>query len=64
MLNHIGGSYSYNGMMDDPRIPSTEWSLGNFHDSMEFQSWKVNFRTEVLCKNSRSLDHYALDQRS
>ena len=32
--------------MDYPRIPVTEWNFGNFPDSMEFQSWKINFRTE------------------
>ena len=25
----------------------TEWNLAKFPDSMEFQSWKVNFRTKV-----------------
>ena len=33
--------------MDYPSIPFTEWNLGNFPDSMEFQSWNINFRTEV-----------------
>ena len=47
MLNHTGGTYSHGGMMEYPRIPITEWNLGKFPDSMEFQSWKVNFRTEV-----------------
>ena len=37
MLNHTDGTYSL----------ITEWNLGNFPDSMEFQSWKVKFRTEV-----------------
>ena len=64
MLNHTGGTYSHGGMMDYPRISFTDWNLGNFPDSMEFQSWKVNFRTEVRLTNSRSSDHYALDQRS
>ena len=44
MLNHTGGPYSHGGMMDYSRIPLTEWNLGTFHDSMEFQSWKENFR--------------------
>ena len=30
MLNHTGGTYSHSGMMDDPRIPMTEWNLWNF----------------------------------
>ena len=41
MLNHIGGTYSHNGMMDYPRIPITDRNLGKFLDSVEFQSWKV-----------------------
>ena len=47
MLNHTGGTYSHIVMVDNPRIPFSEWNLGNIPDSMEFQSWKVNFRTEV-----------------
>ena len=41
MLSHTGGTYSHSGMMDYPRIPLSEWNLGKFPDSMEFQSWKV-----------------------
>ena len=47
MLNHTVGTYSRNVMMDYPRIPISEWNPGKFPDSMEFQSWKVNFRSEV-----------------
>ena len=64
MLNHTGGTCSHNGMMDDPRILISELSLKKFLDSMEFQSWKVNFKTEVCSKDSRSSSHNALDQRS
>ena len=32
--------------------------------TLEFQSWKVNFGTQALSTNSRSSDHYALDQGS
>ena len=52
LLNHTGGTYCHNGMMDYPRIPITEWNLGKFPDSMEFQSWKVNFRTEVCLRTA------------
>ena len=52
MLNHIGGIYPLNGIMDYPRNPNTEVQLGKFLDSMEFQSWKVNFRTEVCMRTS------------
>ena len=64
MLNHTGRTSAHSGMMDYLRIPIAEVHLGKCPDSMEFQSWKVNFRTEVLSKNSRSSDHHALDQRS
>ena len=53
MLNHTGGTYSHNGMMMDyPRIPKAELNLGKFSESMEFQSWKVNFRTEVCLRTA------------
>ena len=47
MLKQTRGTYSHNGMMDYPRIPLSEWNLGKFPDSLEFQCWKVNFRTQV-----------------
>ena len=47
ILDHIGGTYSHVGMMDYPRVPITEWNLGKFPHAMEFQSWKLNFKTEV-----------------
>ena len=50
-LYHTGGTYSQNGVMDYPRYPISELHLGKFPDSLEFQSWKVNFKTEV-CANS------------
>ena len=50
MLNHTGGTYSHSGMMNYPRFPISELHLGKFRDSMEFQSWKVNFKTEVCSK--------------
>ena len=33
-----------------PRFPFAEWNLRKFPDSLEFQSWKVNFRTEVCLR--------------
>ena len=38
-------------MMEYPRFPISEMHLGKIPDSMEFQSWKVNFMTDV-CANS------------
>ena len=52
MLNHTGGTYSHNGMMDYPRFPILELHLAKFLDSMEFQSWKINFRTEVCARTA------------
>ena len=39
-------------MMDNLRVPIPEWNLGTFPDSMEFQSLKVNFRTEVCLRTT------------
>ena len=47
MLSHTGGTYSHSGVIDYPRFPISELHLGKFPDSMEFQSWKVNFKTEI-----------------
>ena len=52
MLNHICGIYSRVGMMDYPRILLSEWKLEKFPDSVEFQSWKINFRTEVCFRTA------------
>ena len=55
LLNHTGGTYSHDGMIDYPRFPISELHLGKFPDSMEFQSWKVNFKTEVMVRNQQIL---------
>ena len=49
-FSHAIGIYSLNGMMDYTRFPISEMHLGKFPDSMEFQSWKVKFKTEVCSK--------------
>ena len=46
-MDFSGGTCSHLGVMDHTRVPFTEWNLGHLCDSMEFQSWKVNFRTEI-----------------
>ena len=51
-LFHSGGTYSRNGVMYYPRFSILEMHLGTFPDPMEFQSWKVNFKTEV-CASSQ-----------
>ena len=52
MLNHSGGTNSHNGMMDYERNAISEWNLVNLADSMEFQSWEVNFRAEVCLRTA------------
>ena len=52
MLHHTGGTYSHDGMLDYPRFPIAELHLGKFPDSLEFQSWNVNFRTEVYLRTA------------
>ena len=44
MLNHTGGTSSYNGMMDYPRNLFSELNLGKFPDphTLKFHIWKVN----------------------
>ena len=44
--------YSHGGMMDYLRVPITERNIGKFPDSMEFQSWKLDFRTEVFMRTA------------
>ena len=48
---HTGGTYSHAGVMEYPRCPISELHLAKFPDSMEFESWKVNFKTEVCAKS-------------
>ena len=38
--------------MVDTRSPISEMHLGKFPDSMEFQSWQVNFKTEVCSESA------------
>ena len=47
-----GETYSHNGVVGYPRYSISEMHFGKFPDSMEFQSLKVNFKTEV-CASSR-----------
>ena len=48
ILDHTGGIHSHVGMMDYRKVSITEWNLGKCRDSLELQSWKLNFRTEVF----------------
>ena len=51
-LKHTGGTFSHGGMIEHTRFPISEMHLGKFPDSMEFQSWKVYFKTEVCPKSA------------
>ena len=53
-LNHTGGTYSHGDMIDYPTYPASELHLGKFPDSVEFQSCKVNFETQVCTKTADS----------
>ena len=64
LLNHTGGTYSHSGVINYPRFPISKLHLGRFPDSMEFQSWKVNFKNWSMCKTSKSSSRNAMDQRS
>ena len=44
--------YSHAGMIDYTRFHISEMHVGKFPDSTEFQSWKVNFKTEVCSKSA------------
>ena len=39
-------------MVGSPRIPISEFYIGKFPDSMEFQSWKANFKNGVCSKSA------------
>ena len=52
ILDRTSETHSHVGMMDYLRVPTTEWNLGKFPDSMEFQSWKLKFRTEVCMRTA------------
>ena len=52
MSNHIGGTYSHSCMIGFPRFPISKLHLGKLPDCMEFQNWKVNFKTEVWTKSA------------
>ena len=38
--------------MDCTRFPNSNMHLGKFPDSVELQSWNVNFKTEVSAKTA------------
>ena len=39
-------------LIDYPRLPISEFHVGKLPDSMEVQSWRVNFKTEVCSKSA------------
>ena len=50
-LYRTGGTYPQNCVMETPRFSFSELHLGQFPDSVDFQCWKVNFKTDV-CANT------------
>ena len=50
MLNHTGGTSSHGGMLDSSKIPISALNLGNFLDSMEFQSGKSTSELRFVCE--------------
>ena len=52
LLNHTGGTFFHGGMIGCPKFQFSELRLGKFHDSMDFRSWKVNFKTEACSKSA------------
>ena len=64
MVHHAAGTGTCTQSgMTIPSYPSSEMRLGKFPDHTEFQSWIVNFRTEV-CWIAKSPMHarFAVDQ--
>ena len=51
-MDHTSGTYSHVGMMDYPSVPYYGMESWKSSDSMEFQSWKLNFRTEVCMRTA------------
>ena len=52
VFDNTGGTCSLRGMIDCTRFPISEMHLGKVsRDSMEFQSWKVNCKTEICSKS-------------
>ena len=50
VVDHTGGTYSNGDVIDNSIFPVSEKHLGKFPGYMEFQSWKVNFKTEACSK--------------
>ena len=49
-FSHTGATHSLIGMIDYLRFQISEMHLGKFPDSLGFQSWKVNFKSQVCSK--------------
>ena len=52
VFDHTGGTYPHGGVVGYPKFPVSEMHLGEFPEFVEFQSWKVNFKTEVCSKTA------------
>ena len=62
--NHAAriGKFSHSGMTNYPGFSTPEMNFGKFLDHTEFQSWRVNFRTDV-CSRAKN-PSLASDQRN
>ena len=54
VYDHIGGIYSYNGMIDYPRFPISELHLGNFLTLWNLIAGKSTSRLKYV-RNQQSL---------
>ena len=52
VLDHTDGTYSHAGEIDYRRFPISEMHLWKFPDSVEFQNWRGNFKTEICSKTA------------
>ena len=52
MLNHTGGTRSYGGMVDYPRIPKTELHLVKFPDPMENKAGRSTSRLKFCTRTA------------
>ena len=52
VFDHTGETYFHGGVIDYPIVPVSEIHLDKFPDATEFESWKVNYKTEVCSKTA------------
>ena len=55
---HTRGPCSHGDVIDYPRFPVSEMHLGKFPDCMEFQSWNVQFKTNLKVSFAQKHVHF------